>query len=133
VTNERLLRERLGLTASGWSAAFASLPKLRYRGYELDHLLTEKVEIYREQVSAVDDYPLLRSRIGGLVLVHGLENASFGSMALAAKTPLYRAHNHLAGSYQPRRQPPRACTTCALATYELAAGDRYADALRPGR
>ncbi|SQE00902.1 Modification methylase BabI [Parafrankia sp. Ea1.12] len=71
------------------------------RPYEIEHLFTRKPGIYDTGTLTGTEFKKLRSRLGGLVLLDGEENASIGSMSLVDKMEIYPRFNWLAASVSP--------------------------------
>jgi hypothetical protein len=73
------------------------------RPFEVEHLFTRRsgAGSYLAQAPSAKDFDSMRSRLGGLVLLDGSDNASAGSLPLERKLALYLASNGLAGSLHP--------------------------------
>ena len=69
--------------------------------YQIEHLLADPHGQYSSQVSDPNEFRLLRSRLGALVLLHGRDNASLKEKHLSAKVLVYKGKNYLAGSLHP--------------------------------
>ena len=71
------------------------------RPVEIEHLVTQKPGIYLDNGHTEREIKRLRSQIGGLILLDGTENASFGPLSLSEKVTRYAQHNWLAASLAP--------------------------------
>ncbi len=73
------------------------------RPFEIEHLFTksERTGTYRAQAESDAEFDRLRSRLGGLVLLDGSDNASAGGLPLERKLTSYLRSNGLAGSLHP--------------------------------
>lgn len=71
------------------------------RVFQVEHLFPNSNETYKNLIWDAEEYRQWRSRIGGLVLLDGDENASLGDLPLATKVDSYRNHNLLAASLHP--------------------------------
>jgi hypothetical protein len=71
------------------------------RDFEIEHLFTSTASHYAHKVPDARYYRYLRNRIGGLLLVDGPDNGSYGGMLLEEKLTLYRKDTRLAGMLNP--------------------------------
>jgi hypothetical protein len=88
------------IQGSGSVAELLDRPDSR-RSVEIEHLVTKKPGIYLGNGHTELEIKRLRSQIGGLILLDGTENASFGPLSLAEKVSRYAQHNWLAASLAP--------------------------------
>lgn len=80
------------------------------RPVEIEHLVTQKPGVYLNNGMNAFEVKRLRSQIGGLVLLDGSENASFGPLSLIEKVERYAPYNWLAASLAPSRYEGRGVT-----------------------
>ncbi len=73
------------------------------RPFEIEHLFTKKsgAATYLAQATSDTEFERIRSRLGGLVLLDGADNASVGGLPLEHKLSSYQRSNALAGSLHP--------------------------------
>ncbi|MBL7496547.1 DUF262 domain-containing protein [Frankia sp. CNm7] len=73
------------------------------RPFEVEHLFTKSsgAGTYAAQATSATDFERMRSRLGGLVLLDGSDNASVGGLPLERKLASYLRSNVLAGSLHP--------------------------------
>ncbi|GAB3267083.1 GmrSD restriction endonuclease domain-containing protein [Kineosporia babensis] len=80
------------------------------RPVEIEHLVTQKPGVYLDNGMNAFEIKRLRSQIGGLVLLDGSENASFGPLSLIEKVERYAPYNWLAASLAPSKYEGRGVT-----------------------
>ncbi|GAA3621721.1 DUF262 domain-containing protein [Kineosporia mesophila] len=71
------------------------------RPYEIEHLFTKRTDAYAAEGLSKNEIRQLRGKVGGLVLLPGSENASFGGDLLDNKIETYKLYNWLAASLAP--------------------------------
>ena len=69
--------------------------------FEIEHIWADKPERHVDEFASTSDFQDYRNRIGGLLLLPKLLNASYGAMTYAEKLPHYNAHNMLARAMGP--------------------------------
>ena len=67
-------------------------------GYQIEHIWADHPERFEDEFDHPEDFAAYRNRIGGLVLLPGPDNASYGDMTFEQKLAHYSKHNLLAQS-----------------------------------
>lgn len=70
-------------------------------GYQIEHIWADHPELFKDEFNHPEDFAAYRNRIGGLVLLPGPDNASYGDMTFEQKLSHYAQHNLLAQSLHP--------------------------------
>ena len=73
----------------------------RKGGYQIEHLWADHPENHEDEFDHPADFSAYRSRVGGLVLLPGPDNASLSDMAYSEKVKHYAKQNLLACSLHP--------------------------------
>lgn len=71
------------------------------RAWQVEHLWPNHPEWYRDEIADPQDFLVLRSRIGSLVLLHRKDNASLSDMRFRDKIQRYSRQNNLTAILHP--------------------------------
>lgn len=70
----------------------------RRSSYQIEHIWPDKFDFYKDEFAHPEDFKAYRDRIGGLLLLKGVDNASYGSKPYGEKVEFYLRQNWLAKS-----------------------------------
>ena len=71
------------------------------RGYQIEHIWADRFKDHEEEFSHSSEFATYRNRIGGLLVLPGIFNASYGGNSFEKKLPHYATQNLLAKSLNP--------------------------------
>lgn len=69
--------------------------------YQIEHLWPDNFKRYEDVAKTLDNFQVMRNRIGGLILLPAEDNASIGAATFDRKLEWYRGQNLLAASLHP--------------------------------
>ena len=89
-------------TASGQPSHYVNFVSEGPARYEIEHIWADHPERHTDEFNHPNDFAEQRNRIGGLLLLPKMFNASYGDLAYKEKLPHYNTQNLLARSLHPQ-------------------------------